>query len=64
MTPAICGVVSECGPNLEPLACGYPKGHDGAHAWATLPTFPPPKPEPEDESGDYWRAAMGEGDAP
>jgi hypothetical protein len=36
----ICGTVCECGPNREPLACGFPKGHDGAHAWATLPTFP------------------------
>jgi hypothetical protein len=37
--PAICGVVSQSGPNREPLACGFPKGHEGEHAWATLPTF-------------------------
>jgi len=32
-------MVCECGPNREPLACGFKRGHDGAHAWATLPTF-------------------------
>jgi hypothetical protein len=43
----ICGVVCNCGPNLEPLACGYKPGHVGPHAWATLPTFTsPPGPEP------------------
>jgi hypothetical protein len=36
---AICGVVSLSGPNQEPLACGYKAGHDGPHAWSTLPTF-------------------------
>jgi hypothetical protein len=36
---AICGIVSESGPNGEPLACGYQHGHEGKHAWATLPTF-------------------------
>jgi hypothetical protein len=35
----ICGIVSESGPNREPLACGYKKGHVGAHAWYSLPTF-------------------------
>jgi hypothetical protein len=35
----ICGMVCTCGPNLEPLACGYKHGHDGEHAWASLPTF-------------------------
>jgi hypothetical protein len=35
----ICGVVSASGPNLEPLACGLKKGHDGPHSWASLPTF-------------------------
>jgi hypothetical protein len=38
-TPAICGVVSHSGAKGEPLACGFPFGHSGAHAWATLPTF-------------------------
>ena len=38
--PVICGVVCECGPNLEPLACGWARGHDGPHSWSTLPTFP------------------------
>lgn len=36
--PAICGVVCNCGPNGEPLACGYAAGHAGAHSWASLPT--------------------------
>ena len=40
MPDPICGCVCCCGPNLEPLACGYKRGHDGAHAWGTLPTFP------------------------
>jgi len=35
----ICGVVCECGPEHEPLACGFPKGHAGPHAWASLPTW-------------------------
>ena len=38
---AICGIVSESGPNGEPLACGYKHGHKGNHAWATLPTWTP-----------------------
>ena len=45
----ICGVVCNCGPNLEPLACGYRQGHGGPHAWSTLPTFgtiAPRKPAP------------------
>ena len=48
--PPICGVVSQSGPNREPLACGFPQGHDGDHAWASLPTFTaePPK-EAKDE---------------
>jgi hypothetical protein len=36
----MCCVVSHSGPNGEPLACGYARGHQGAHSWATLPTFP------------------------
>lgn len=44
LTPAqrrteICGVVCVCGPNGEPLACGFSPKHDGDHAWATLPTW-------------------------
>lgn len=35
----ICGVVSQSGPHLEPLACGFGIGHKGRHAWADLPTF-------------------------
>lgn len=42
---AICGVVSQSGPNLEPLACGYPSGHAGSHAWSALPTFTPSEPQ-------------------
>ena len=36
----ICGMVSNSGPNGEPLACAY-RPHDGEqpHSWATLPTF-------------------------
>lgn len=34
-----CGVVSESGPNGEPLGCGYPFNHEGPHAWASLPTW-------------------------
>lgn len=36
---AICGMVSNSGPNREPLACGYVHDHDGPHSWSTLPTF-------------------------
>jgi ribosomal protein L37E len=39
ITPAICGIVSYSGAKGEPLACGFPAGHAGNHAWATLPTF-------------------------
>ncbi len=35
----ICGIICNCGPNGEPLACGYLPGHDGDHSWATLPTW-------------------------
>lgn len=35
----ICGVACSCGPNGEPLGCGYEPGHGGEHSWATLPTF-------------------------
>lgn len=41
----MCGTVCACGPNLEPLACGYPDEHDGPHSWATLPTFVAVPPE-------------------
>lgn len=36
---AICGMVSQSGPNLEPLACGWKAGHTGKHAWSSLPSF-------------------------
>lgn len=35
---AVCGIVSNSGPDGEPLGCGYPAGHEGDHAWASLPT--------------------------
>lgn len=35
---AICGITCYCGPNGEPLACGYRAGHTGPHAWASLQT--------------------------
>ena len=41
----ICGVICNAGPNGEPLACGYPSGHDGVHSWSTLPTFDKDAPE-------------------
>lgn len=40
----ICGVVSASGANGEPLACGWPKGHESDHSWATLPTYLQGKP--------------------
>lgn len=57
---AICGVVSQSGPNGEPLACGYVLGHDGPHAWSTLPTFPVAEPveeapKPEDDGKPIQR---------
>ena len=36
---SICGVVCNCGPEGEPLACGYPIGHEGNHAWSAIPSF-------------------------
>jgi hypothetical protein len=35
----LCAIISMSGTNGEPLACAYEKGHEGAHSWATLPTF-------------------------
>lgn len=35
----ICGELCNAGPNGEPMACGYRPSHDGAHSWASLPTF-------------------------
>lgn len=35
----ICGISGNYGAHLEPLACAYRKGHEGPHAWASLPTF-------------------------
>src|SRR5215510_520663 len=37
--PEICGVICNCGPNGEPIACGFLPDHEGAHSWATLLTF-------------------------
>lgn len=35
----ICGLSGNYGAHMEPLACAYPKDHDGPHAWTSLPTF-------------------------
>jgi hypothetical protein len=35
----VCGVGCAAGRNGEMLLCGFRKGHFGAHAWASLPTF-------------------------
>lgn len=40
----MCGLSGDYGALMEPLACGYPKGHSGDHAWASLPTFVDGKP--------------------
>lgn len=46
----ICAVVCNCGPNQEPLACGYRRDHAGEHSWALLPTFSsPPTPNADEE---------------
>jgi len=34
-----CTVICNCGPNGEPLRCGYKPGHAGDHSWSSLPTF-------------------------
>lgn len=35
-----CSIICpNAGPGGEPMACGYATGHDGAHSWASLPTF-------------------------
>lgn len=36
---SICGLSGNYGAKGEPLACAYRRGHDGDHAWASLPTF-------------------------
>lgn len=38
----ICGIISNSGPNGEPLACGYTSDHVGPHSWSTLPTWEQP----------------------
>jgi hypothetical protein len=40
MEKQICGIISNSGPNGEPLACGFMPDHPGNHSWAALPTFP------------------------
>jgi hypothetical protein len=35
----MCMVGCAAGPNGEMLLCGFKPGHEGPHAWATLPTF-------------------------
>lgn len=36
----LCGIVSNSGPNGEPLACAWPPhGAERTHSWATLPTY-------------------------
>lgn len=39
MGEPICGVISNSGRLYEPLACAFQSGHEGRHAWSTLPTF-------------------------
>lgn len=39
MADDICGVISNSGPNGEPLACAYPLHHTTKHSWATVPAF-------------------------
>lgn len=46
MSVRTCTVVCNCGPNGEPLRCGYKPKHKGAHSWATLPTFVKPPDGP------------------
>jgi hypothetical protein len=36
---ALCGVGCAAGRHQEMLLCGLKKGHRGAHAWGSLPTF-------------------------
>lgn len=35
----MCSVTSLSGALGEPLGCGFKQGHEGAHSWASLPTF-------------------------
>jgi hypothetical protein len=35
----VCLAGCAAGRNMEMLLCGFKKGHDGPHAWASLPTF-------------------------
>lgn len=39
MSASRCDSLCPCGPNGELLGCGFKEGHDGDHAWASLPTF-------------------------
>ena len=39
----LCGVLSYSGARGEPLACGWTRGHEGTHSWASLPTFTAPE---------------------
>lgn len=57
----ICAVLCNCGPEGEPLACGYAPGHRGDHSWATLPTFPQPAPDLPGDEAAYECAQCGMG---
>ncbi|MGA9772352.1 MAG: phage protease [Blastocatellia bacterium] len=56
MAKAICGITSNCGPNDEPLACGFAEAHEGNHSWSSLPTFS------KGESTATASGAEGDGD--
>lgn len=32
----LCHHIAYCGPASAPLACGFPEGHAGQHAWEYL----------------------------
>jgi hypothetical protein len=58
-----CSVLSNSGPNGEPLRCGYKPAHKGAHSWATLPTFVRPRNEGVLELGRPGSAPITSGGA-
>lgn len=59
---SICGTICPCGPNGEPLACGYEQGHNGNHSWATLPTFLNGRTALERAAIEYVEASRSEAD--
>lgn len=59
MSVRTCTVICNCGPNGEPLRCGYKPKHEGAHSWATLPTFVKPPVGPvEIHAADAMTAGL------